>query len=424
MGGTLLISLMAYTFMAAAESALWNIMSVYAVVGALFEFTASQTFVRLSIKYDNSSCGKISNISTNEIIKTAKIVCVITGTIGTLIAVVALIIISKNLINQIDHTKYNSVLLSIIMYFSGQWIYYSLIMPHVIYLSINDNVKKANYIISSSNILKIFGCLISFISRDNLALLALSHLISMICMLLLFVNISGLPKERGYPSANVCYTLFKDGWGPTWRNGALGASQFIISNIMMLTLPSVGSAKTIAGFALAHKGVISITALYSMILQAHMPTISAFRFKDEIDVIKNTYLPRIGKGLILSIIASFIGYIVYILFTKYIAKSVQPISFFVYILITLIIVLEAHSTLHRQIYITKNEMPFFKGLIATSFFVGFIPGIVLVKYGLIASCMSQLIISCLYSYWYPVLYNIKDLNSDMFEYIRISIKLK
>lgn len=420
MGGAFALSLLAYSLMPASESALWNLLSVYAVMGALCDFSISATLSRLGIRYLASSSSDDADRVRSSIFQAAVVSSFCTATLGSAMSVAAMASFGGPLLNGVGTADRIWVFAGCGSYLLGQWIYYACCGPLMVMASLEDNVKSANHAAAVANTGRLLFGAMSFLLPQPMLGLGLSHMLGGAVAFVLLRKWVVVPGRQPVPEGFV-RRLWREGWGPTWRTGLLGVSQFLISNILLLVLPSLASARTVGGFALAQKGVVTLAMLYAMSLQPYIPTITRLRALGEFEGIRSQFLPRIGAFFILSVVLAMAAYGPYWAFIGIVAKNLTPVAFIPFTLLAGTLLLDAHSSLHRAVYCTNNTMPFLLPLLLTSLLTAIVTPFALNAFGLTWSLIAQFLLLSLYQLWFPVFMNLADLQASFGGYLRVSL---
>ena len=218
--------------------------------------------------------------------------------------------------------------------------------------------------------------------------------------------------------------IFNQIWPSTWRYGLMLFGSHFINNGTALVVAQLSDTSLIASYLLTVRILVIIRSLSISQFNANYPSLI------NLVVSKNFY--KVKKSLSL-IIRNAILVLCITLFTiflsgndliNFFSKDIRIIDNYLFIIMSVGIVLEAHHGFHANIYLSTNHVPFLWPGLISGLLIILISFILVQSYGLLGIVLTQFFIQLSFNNWFPVYLNLKLLKWNFSEYSLNILSLK
>ena len=218
--------------------------------------------------------------------------------------------------------------------------------------------------------------------------------------------------------------IFNQIWPSTWRYGLMLFGSHFINNGTALVVAQLSDTSLIASYLLTVRILVIIRSLSISQFNANYPSLI------NLVVSKNFY--KVKKSLSL-IIRNAILVLCITLFTiflsgndliNFFSKDIRIIDDYLFIIMSIGIVLEAHHGFHANIYLSTNHVPFLWPGLISGLLIILISFILVHSYGLLGIVLTQFFIQLSFNNWFPVYLNLKLLKWNFSEYSLNILNLK
>lgn len=207
--------------------------------------------------------------------------------------------------------------------------------------------------------------------------------------------------------------VFKWCWGPTWRSGILIMLTTGVTQATGFIYSHYSNAANLAAYLLTLKLITTVSQFSQAPFYSKIPVFNGLRVKGNI----NEFISRTSDAMKKVLFVFVIGAGCLILFGNpllhFIHSRSQLIDNNILILMSFVWLLDRHHSMHAQIYITTNKVPFVLSTIITSVVnIGLI--IVLLPHlGVIAFPISQGIANLVLNNWWNVKLSLESMHTSI-----------
>lgn len=221
------------------------------------------------------------------------------------------------------------------------------------------------------------------------------------------------PREMGFDSA-----LFHNLWPSTWRMGLLACGSFMVSYGSGIVVSQIADTALIAGYLVTLRIVSLIRQIAQTPFYARLPDLfrlfAQFRLRD----VRALVSTAIAASLFL-MVAAFVG--VGITGNPVFAAlhfNTRILAGVSYVLLCVTMMLEMHHSMHSQIYMATNDVPFVVPSLISGGLIVVLGGAVVGRFGLLGLLGVQFVVQVAFSNWYPVLLSLRLLQWPVRDYVR------
>lgn len=417
---------------------LWLILSVINGSILIADSGFSPSLIR-SVSYFYSGLSDIDSLSSDEIIKnenkinyidlsktisTFNCLYVLIGVVGALFVLPLGYFMTYGISDLIDSNIINIciLLLSLKFYFS---------ITAIKYLAILQGIDKLAYqkrIESIMESIRIIFLLFTIIFSSSIVYFFIADLIVSVITFLVYKVILNKElnklKEGFSPGFKFSKKIFKFLWPPTWKFGLMQYGSFLSNHGNALVLTQIPNPLFISSFILTQKILNIVRQLSQSHFNAYLPNVySLFAYKNFIDL-KILVTKKIFKCLTWF---SFISFFL-IIFGQYcldVINITTPLLDKEFILILCICyVLEMHHSIHAQIYISSNKVPFLLPALYSGLTIFFTSSFIIESSGVLGILLVQFFVQLSVNNWYPVYKSLGLLNWSFKDYLISFKKIK
>lgn len=227
-------------------------------------------------------------------------------------------------------------------------------------------------------------------------------------------------KERSVTIGKKHYfdpEIFNSIWKTTWQTGLTFIALYIIGFVDALIVGQFKNTSAINSFLITKRILTFIKGFCRAPFYANVQRIYSIGATKDFELMKQKSAVYIFYSMVLLIGllagVAIIGNPVLSLFTE-----TRLVSMSIYIIMSLTIILEIHSSFHADIYVSTNHFPFLIPAGATGLLIG-VAGIIVSKhYGILGLVLVPFIASLFVNNWYPVYLSFKLTGWKLISYFR------
>lgn len=206
-------------------------------------------------------------------------------------------------------------------------------------------------------------------------------------------------------------------WPSTWRLGSIQYGSYLINYGSGIIISQVKNAETIAGFMLAQRIIFFIRQVSQAPIYANLPRIFQLMSKRDFEEIRKFSI----KGIRISLIILLFSLVFFVVAGNHIfafmnIKTRLP-EMLVLSIMCFSIILEMHHSIHAQIYMGTNYIPFLIPTVVSGVIILFGGFMTVGHYGIIGVVLVQFAVQVCFNNWYSVFLNTKLLGWSFSGYI-------
>lgn len=419
----------------AAEVSIWFLFYIILGMSVLADFGFGPTVIRvisyfyagaenIPISIDGFRNNKVTNVHSNykemnSFIGTFNYLYLLLSVGGSLLCLFIGFLLVQNAIEFLDNQADIWMAFGVIVvrtFFAIQQIKWASILAGL------DKVALSKSVESVVNLIKITIMLVLILLDFNLLHLMVVELISSVILMFsfkLFVA-NSFAKNNNPLTSNFTLDskIMRVVWPPTWRLGAIQLGGYFINNGSSFIVAQLKTPELIASFLLTQKVVSFGRQICQAPIYANLPRIfqlmAAGRTEElQVFCIKNIKLCLIMliTGLLLVI---FLGNNILLV----LGIDHLLVERTILIVMSIAVILEMHHSIHSQIYMGTNKVPFLIPSLYSAFTILAAGLYVVSDYGVLGIVLTQLIVQLTVNNWYPVYLNLGVLDWRFKSYFR------
>lgn len=216
--------------------------------------------------------------------------------------------------------------------------------------------------------------------------------------------------------------IFKWIWVPAWKSGVLVLTSTGLTQITGIIYSNFSNAEQLASYLLTLKLVTTISQFSQAPFYSKLPIFNGLRIQNKLQELSSITSESINKSLLVFVLGiTFLG----LLGTKLlelIGSNAELESSIFIVVMSVIWFLERHHAMHAQIFVTTNEIPFYKTAIITGVISIILMYLFVPRHGvwgfLIAQGLSNLVINN----WWNFKISVNSINDEYWSYLKKSVK--
>ncbi|MDA7641988.1 hypothetical protein N8720_04105 [Candidatus Marinimicrobia bacterium] len=210
--------------------------------------------------------------------------------------------------------------------------------------------------------------------------------------------------------------MFNQIWPSTWRYGLMLFGSHFINNGTVLVVAQLSDTLIISSYLLTVRILTIIRALSISQFNANYPSLIKLVVSKNFFIVKKTITPIIQNAMLALTICLvaifFIGNDV----LNFLSKDINIIDNYLFIIMSLGLLLEAHHGFHANIYLSTNHVPFLWPGLLSGIFIILVSLILIEPLGILGVVLSQFFIQLAFNNWFPVYLNIRLLKWNFSDY--------
>lgn len=208
-----------------------------------------------------------------------------------------------------------------------------------------------------------------------------------------------------------------------WRFGAIGWGSYFINYGSSLIVSQLPDPKIIASFLVTQRIIFFARQLAQVPVYAKLPTVFQMMSKHQFEQLKEFAVKAIRIGLALLVVILVGICLLGNLLLDLISVETRLVSPQIFAIMAISIVLEYHHSVHSQIYMGSNHVPFLFPALFSGFLILSIGFGVVGTYGLMGIVLTQFFVQLSLNNWYPVYLNLKLLDWKFLDYLKNMIMI-
>ena len=204
-------------------------------------------------------------------------------------------------------------------------------------------------------------------------------------------------KEFGFDRS-----LLRNLWPSTWRSGIISCGSFMINYGSTVVISQISNATLISEYLVTHRIANLTRQIAQTPLYARLPELFHLFAKYQIQEIRNilgrTFFFSLSSISLFFLVLGIVGNP---LFTV-LEFQTRLLSGGLYALLCFVIVLEMHHSMHAQVYMSTNHVPFLLPSIISGALILGLDFMVVDSYGLVGLLLIQFAVQASFNNWYPV----------------------
>ncbi|CAH0996744.1 hypothetical protein EMA8858_02879 [Emticicia aquatica] len=421
----------------ANDIAFWYMLMTINSFATVLDFGFYPTFSRL-VSYAFNGLTSISDVSVNKPNHTSStnwhLMSRIYGTTGAIYSIlgvfifIILIIFTYDPINHVISQSRTGTKMLWIAYFvfvSGEFFNFFTKKYDAILIGTNHValINRWNIIINTFNAL--ISILIVYLGGDVLAL-STNHLLFSIILCLRSKYLEAIICERKFSKMTFFdfdKEIFIWGWTPIWKSAILILCSTGITQASGIIYAKIGNTSELAAYLLTLKLVSTLAQFSQAPFYSKLPIFSGLRVKHQLESLIKLSANSIRLSLLVFVLGAFLllffgDYCLYI-----IGSNAQLIKTEIIMLMLFVWFLERHHAMHAQIYVTTNDVPFYKSAIITAIFYIVIAYYLLPHLGVLAFPIAHGLSNLLINNWWNVKLSISSLETSFITFFKKSALL-
>jgi hypothetical protein len=418
-----------------AEISIWFLFYIVLGMSVLADFGFGPTVIRVMSYFyagadripdsiEEFKCSKVhSGVPNyqrmNDFISTFNSLYLLLGVGGALISLVGGYFLVQNAVSLLENETNIWLAFFVIVvrtFFAIQQVKWSSILAGL------DKVALLKRVELSVNFFKLNLMLALILLDFKMLELMLVELIASIVLVISFrfMVLKCFAKQNHPVSSKFSFDLdiLKIVWPPTWRLGAIQLGGYFINNGASFIIAQLKSPELIASFLLTQRVISFGRQICQAPLYANLPRVFQLMAANKISEIKIFC----GKTIRLCITLLFTGMLLLIFLGNDILSVLGIEHLFVdrtiLIVMSIAVVLEMHHSIHSQIYMGTNKVPFLIPSLYSALTIFIVSYFVVTDYGILGVVLTQLVVQLTINNWYPVYLNLGLLNWKFSTYLK------
>lgn len=262
---------------------------------------------------------------------------------------------------------------------------------------------------------------ILLIDPNILYLITFNLLSSLATLIYLRILVRKWFSYNGYPIKNSKQkfnkVIFDSIWSATWKMGGIHWGNYLVNYGTSIIIAQINNTSLMANFLFTQRLIFIFRRISEVPFYANIQKVYSLMSKKEFLNVKKL----VSKYLFLSVVILSTSLSLSGIFGNWILELLEIetrlVSGWIFIFLALSIILEIHASMHRNIYISTNHIPFLLPIIISG--VAFIiSGFLTFPYiGLLGIIILQFLIQLSCNYWYPVYLSFRLINWGPISYI-------
>lgn len=214
--------------------------------------------------------------------------------------------------------------------------------------------------------------------------------------------------------------IFKWVWTPTWKSGVLILASTGLTQVTGLLYSAMSTSIELASYLITLKLVTTISQFSQAPFYSKLPVFSGLRVRNEIIDLSNKTMQGMFKSLLvfvfcISLLFFFGDYLLSIIGAS---TKLEPPIFIIFM--AFIWFFERHHAMHAQVYVTTNEIPFYKTAIISGIINISLMYLLVPSYGVWGFPLSLAISNLLINNWWNVKISLKSINRKFWPFFKNS----
>jgi hypothetical protein len=218
--------------------------------------------------------------------------------------------------------------------------------------------------------------------------------------------------------------MFNEIWPSTWRYGLMLFGSHFINNGTVLVVAQLSDTSLIASYLLTVRILVIIRSLSISQFNANYPSLINLVVSKDFYQVKKSLSPIIRNAILVLSITLLIVFFLGNDIIKILSNDVRIIDNYLFIIMSIGIVLEAHHGFHANIYLSTNHVPFLWPGLISGLFIILISLALIYPFGIIGVVLTQFLVQLSFNNWFPIYLNLKLLRWNFSEYSLNVLNLK
>lgn len=211
--------------------------------------------------------------------------------------------------------------------------------------------------------------------------------------------------------------LFFSIYPSIWRYGGVRWGAYFINYGNSIIVSQLPDPKIIASFLVTQRIIYFASQIAQVPVYARLPQIFQMLAKHDFERLKVFVAKSIFSGIsVLAFILIMVGSLGNLIL-DFMNIHNKLVSIDIFTIMAISIILEFHNTIHAQIYMGSNHIPFLFPTIISGILILAIGFSVVDVYGLMGIVLTQFLVQLSINNWYPVYLDLKLLNWRFKDYI-------
>ena len=285
-----------------------------------------------------------------------------------------------------------------------------------------DFVAKLNSFNSLIGLFRLIFTILILLTVPSILYLILFRVFS---NLIIFIYIRGfvrkwfigqgcvLHKKRPFDK-NIFYSI----WSATWKMGGIQWGNYLINYGTTIIMAQISNTTLMANFLFTQRIIFIFRRISEAPFYANIQRIYGLIAQNEFNNFKrlaSRYIFLVFFVLISLLSATLIfgnwGLSILQIETRLVAP-------YIFIILAIAIIFEVHATIHTNIYLSTNQVPFLIPIVITGIVFLILGFLVLPYYGLFGVILVQFLLQFSFNYWYPVILSFRLMNWNISSYLK------
>ncbi len=231
-----------------------------------------------------------------------------------------------------------------------------------------------------------------------------------------FLGLAGPRLDYRNPPAD--WGLLRILWPNSWRNAAISGGLYLLFHTGTLLASIFLDLTATASYGLSLQVVLFLSQLTAVLVHIKMPLISQLRGRHELEAIRQIFIPRMllcmGGYLAGALVLLFLGDW---LLGALVGARTPLLPRFELGVLLLVIGLEVHTSLFRELVLTANQNPFVKPVLFSALTSVVLAMILTPATGLLGVMLAPGLVQLLFNNWWIVGQGIRSLELEVKDYL-------
>lgn len=212
--------------------------------------------------------------------------------------------------------------------------------------------------------------------------------------------------------------IFQSIWSATWKMGGIQWGNYLINYGTSIIIAQINNTSLMADFLFTQRIIFIFRRISEAPFFANIQKVYGLIAQKKYETFKEVASQYIFLVLIILISSLTITMLLGNWVLSLLSIETRLVSTDIFIILSLAIIFEVHAAMHRNIYISTNQVPFLLPILISGVVFIILGFLVLPYYGLFGVVLLQFLIQFSFNYWFPVILSFRLMNWDFLSYIK------
>jgi hypothetical protein len=204
--------------------------------------------------------------------------------------------------------------------------------------------------------------------------------------------------------------IFESIWAATWKMGGIQWGNYLINYGASIIIAQINNTTLMANFLFTQRLIFIFRRISEVPFYANIQKVYKLMSKKDYFKLKKSVSRYIFLSLIILVTSLGFTGIFGNWFLSILHIETRLVSSWIYLFLSLSIIFEIHASMHRNIYISTNHIPFLLPIIISGIFFIILGFLAFPLYGLMGVVIIQFLVQLSCNYWYPVFLSFRLIN--------------